>query len=81
MWNRSQPAHRLKTHTNSVRHASIVQREAPLSFFVTLIPKKLKNAIEMTLAAVVICSCLDWAISCAWHQTTKLTGMTNLRLS
>lgn len=49
----------------SVRQASMVQRAAPLRRLVTLTPKKLKNAIDTTLAAVVACSDGDLAISCA----------------
>jgi len=70
MWKFSQPAQRLNIHTNSVRQASMVQRDAPLSFLVTLMPKKLKKAMDITLAAVVICSCLDLEISFA--DSTKL---------
>lgn len=65
MWKFSQPAQRLNIHTKSVRQASMVQRDAPLSFLVTLMPKKLKKAMDITLAAVVICSCLDLEISFA----------------
>jgi hypothetical protein len=64
LWKRSQPAQREKAQTKSVRTASMVQREAPDRFLVTLMPKKLKNAIDTTLPAVVICSCRDAAISC-----------------
>ena len=52
---------------NRVRQASMVQRAAPLRRLVTLTPKKLKKAMEITLAAVVACSARDAAISCAKH--------------
>lgn len=44
-WNRSQCTSTAKPHTNSVRVASMVARAPPLSRFVTVTPKKLKNAI------------------------------------
>ena len=61
------PAHQM----NRVRQASMVQRAAPLRRLVTLTPKKLKKAIEITLAAVVACSDRDAAISCP-HKTAPL---------
>ncbi len=42
----SQPTCRLYTHTNRVLQASMVALEAPESRFVSVIPKKLKNAME-----------------------------------
>ena len=54
-----------RPQTKSVRTASMVQREAPDRFLVTLMPKKLKKAMDTTLPAVVTCSCRDAAISCA----------------
>ena len=57
---------------NSVRQASMVQRAAPLRRLVTLTPKKLKKAMEITLAAVVACSDRDAAISCT-HPTARLS--------
>lgn len=67
LWKRSQPAQSEKAQTKSVRTASMVQREAPDRFLVTLIPKKLKKAIETTLPKVVTCSCREQAISCSAH--------------
>ena len=46
----------------------MVQRAAPLNLFVTLIPKKLKNAIDTTLPNVVHCSCGEAAISWNIHS-------------
>jgi hypothetical protein len=54
---------------NSVRVASMVARAAPLRLLVTLIPKKLKKAIDTTLPAVDHCNCLEAAISCTAMDT------------
>ena len=64
LWGPLYPAHQM----NRVRQASMVQRAAPLRRLVTLTPKKLKKAMEITLAAVVACSDRDAPISCARYN-------------
>ena len=68
----SQPRITAKIQMKMVRHASMVAREDPLSFLVTMIPKKLKNAMETTLSSVVTCSCREapiWATA-SWKFST-----------
>ena len=67
-WNFSQPIHSENIQMKSVRQASMVHLAAPLRFLVTLMPKKLKNAMDTTLASVLHCSALDALISCEGHR-------------
>lgn len=53
-WKRSQCTSTEKPQTNSVRVASMVARAAPLSFFVTVTPKKLKNAICSQMSGLIV---------------------------
>ena len=58
-------------HTNSVRQASMVARAAPLRFLVTLMPKKLKKAMDRMLASVDHCSWRDPWSSCRAAVVTQ----------
>lgn len=55
---------RENSQTKAVLQASMVALPAPLSRFVTLRPKKLKNAMEAMLPNVHHCSTVDCPISC-----------------
>lgn len=54
-----------KSQMKRVRHASMVARDPPLSCLVTLMPDRLKAAMDVTVVAVVHCSVRLARTSCA----------------
>mmetsp|Transcript_9465 Transcript_9465/g.32748 ORF Transcript_9465/g.32748 Transcript_9465/m.32748 type:complete len:265 (+) Transcript_9465:405-1199(+) len=70
----SQPTWRLYIHTKRVLQASMVALDAPESLFVSVIPKKLKKAMEKMLPRVAISSGLE-ALICSMATGRSSKGL------